>query len=393
MKKSDLEIKKTEISRELVAIRDLMKTENRVLTEDEVAKVTDLKRDLANVDASLALADDDDSLQRNVATVVTPEPAKNTKPKTSLDLVRDLANSKGEVPEHIKEINRNVAAGVDTQGVFISRFNYGTNGDDFSPKKVAGLTVTESPVSPALYTKMGLTTYPSLNGGTQKLPFMSTILAEEVAEGVGITPISPTTNHVELTPSRVGVQISVSREGLGTYNQATWDGVMKNVLEAIDRKITAKVYAAAYAGATTVTAANAFTKAAFDLLEGSVPVDGKYLMSRASFFSAKSVAIDVGSGKFLANRVSQDFGETYEGSEIFHSGLFTDASTTKYVIYGALSQIAIGFWGQDAYELIIDPFTNALKGELLITVSKLVDIKIPDAATAFVKSADLDPTS
>jgi len=391
MKKSDLEIKKSGIAESLLAIRELAKTEDRVLNGEEVTKVTELTRDLTNLEASIVLEDQADELARNLNP--TKEPIVEKKVKTSLELVRDLANAKGQLPDHIQEINREVAAGIASEGVFISRFDYASDGANMSPKRVSGLTITESPVSPALWEDMGLTVYPSLTGGTQKLPYMSTILAEEVAEGVGITQQDPSTNHVELTPSRVGVQISVTREGLQTYNQATWDGVMKNVLESIDRKITAKVYAKAYAGATIVAAVTTFTKANFDTLEGSVPVDGKYMMSRKSFFTAKAVVIDSGSGKFLANRVSQDYGETYEGTPIFHSGLFVDASKTKYVVYGAMKQIAIGFWGNDAYELIVDPFTNALKGELLITVSKLVDIEIPDVAIAFVKSADLDPTS
>ena len=394
MKKSDLEIKKDGISKELLAIRDLSGEENRVLNAEEVTKVDELTRDLGSVEASIKLEDEADALARNLKKEVKKEEVKVER-KLGLDLVRDLVDNAGRQTPEIIASNKEVARGVDTQGIFISRagFTDGTDGANFSPIGVSGLTITESPVTPPLYKQMGLTTYPSLAGGTQKLPYMSTITAEQVAEGVDITQTAASSSSVELSPVRVGVQIQVSREGLATFNQATWDGVMKNVLQSIDRKITAKVYAAAYAGATTVAAATSFSKANFDLLEAAVPVDGKYLMSRASFFSAKSVKLDTGSGRFLANRVSQDLGETYEGTPIFHSGLFSDASKTKYVVYGAMENIAIGFWGDDAYEIIVDPYTNALGGELLITVSKLVDVKIPDAATAFAKSADLDPTS
>lgn len=390
MKVSDLKIKKSEISEELKVLRGLIDSENRPLTEEESTKVTELTRDLSSVESSISLIEKDEELSRSV---VVEQPEVKKEMKNSLELVRHLADNNGQQSPEILDVNRELGEKIATQGVFISRnYSYGTNGVDLSPTRVGDLTVTEAAVSPKLWDRMGCTVYNGLKGGTQKLPFMSTMLAEEVAEKAGITRNTTGTSHVELTPVRVGIQIEVTREGLGSYSQSTWDGVMANVMKAIDRKITAKVYAAAFAGATAV-AGVALDKDGFDDLEGSVPVDGIYMMNRKTFYEAKGVAIDTGSGKFLAMRESQDFGRTYEGTPIFHSGLFSDAANTKYVVYGVAGNIAIGFWGNDAYEVIVDPYTKADAGTLVITVSKLTDIKIPDAAVAFVKSPDLDPAA
>jgi hypothetical protein len=149
------------------------------------------------------------------------------------------------------------------------------------------------------------------------------------------------------------------------------------------------IYTAVLAGATEV-AAGAFTKVGFDALEGSVPTDGNYMMARSSFFEAKSVPIDAGSGKFLATKQGQDYGETYEGTPIFHSSNFVDGAGLQYICYGVASNIALGFWGNDSYEIIVDPLTKAAKGTLVITISKIVDVKIPNVAVAWSRSADLD---
>ena len=201
--------------------------------------------------------------------------------------------------------NQELGSGIASMGVFVERnYSFGTNGDDMSPVKVTGLNVLEG--NPALWSQLGATIYSDLKGSTQVLPFMDAFAGQAVNEKGSIVRDQTAPSSVQLVPSRVGIQIEVTREGLATFSEGTWNGVMQNAYKAIDRKITGKVYAAVVAGATEVAAADGLTKTDFDLLEGSVPVDGIYMMNRSTFFQAKGVDIAVaGSGKFLVSRLDK----------------------------------------------------------------------------------------
>jgi hypothetical protein len=370
---------------EFLVIRGLVAKSETGTTDEQRTEMQAITRSLENIKADITLAEQELAISRNIPTVVAPQPVEKTE-MNSLQAIRALSTS-GLTPD-LAARNKELAEGVISQGVFAKRnYSYGTNGADISPSMVQGLNILEGRTD--IYRQCGATIYPDLKGSTQRLPFMDAFAGQVVAEKGTITRDQTSPSSVELVPQRVGIQIEVTREGLDTFNQTTWDGILANAGKAIDRKLSAMTYTAILAGATAV-ATGAITKVGFDALEASVPVDGVYFMARKTFYEAKGVPIDAGSGKFLAQRNGQDIGETYEGVPIFHSGLFADGAAQQYVTYGVPSNIAIGFWGNDAYELIVDPFTKAADGTLVVTISRIADIKIPNVARAFSKSPDLD---
>lgn len=372
---------------ELVAIRSLMVKEDRQMNEDEAANVEEITRSISEFDKNIELAEQAEVIERSVENVIDNNQNQDNE-MNSLELVRSLAQD-GQKSEAVGANNAKIAENVATQGVFVTRnYSHATNGGDMSPTRVQGLNVLEG--KSAIWAQCGATLYTGLKGGTQKLPFMDAFAGQLVAEKGAIARDETAPAHVELTPERYGIQIEVTREGLTTYSQTTWNGVLDNASKAIDRKISATMYSRILAGATE-EAAGAISKAGFDALEGAVPVDGAYFMARKTFFESKGEVIGgTGSGRFLTNRVGQDRGETYEGTPIFHSGLFEDGANQQYVVYGVTDNIALGFWGDDAYEIIVDPYTKAASGVLVITISRIADIKIPNVAKAFAKSPDLD---
>jgi hypothetical protein len=390
MKLSDLLQEQAQLQESVLAVRSLMETENRLMNEDETKQIEEVTRKLAELEVNIAAIKTAEEIARSAKPIEVVKPNEQNKVEMkSLELVRELANA-GRQTDNVIKRNSELGEGIASMGVFVERnYSFGTNGANLSPVQVGSLNVLEG--TPDLYAQLGATIFGDLKGSTQVLPFMDAFAGQAVAEKGTITRDTTATNSVTLSPARVGIQIEVTREGLATFSEGTWNGVLQNAYKAIDRKITANVYAAVLAGATEVAAATALDKASFDLLEAAVPVDGIYMMRRPTFFGAKGVKIDTGSGLFLAQRVGQDKGQTYEGTPIFHSGYFVDGANKKYVFYGVPGNIAIGFWGQDAYEVIVDHLTKAADGKLVITISKIVDVKIPNVAKAFVRTVDLDP--
>lgn len=378
---------KAENTKKVLAIRSAVSGEGATLNDEQRKEVSALLAKNENLTVDIQLAEQEIEMKRSlVVGQVKPEEKKEL---NSLEAVRSLVKN-GMTPDLVAR-NTELAAGVESQGVFAKRdYSHGTNGGDISPVGVKGLNILEG--KSALYAACGATIYRDLKGSTQKLPFMDAFIGQVVAEKGTINRDTTSPTHVELVPRRFGIQIEVTREGLSTFNQATWDDILRNAGKAIDKKISIEMYTQILAGATEVAGAG-LDKDGFDELEGEVPVDGSYFMHRKTFYTAKGVKVDAGSGQFLVSRKGTDMGETYEGTPVFHSGLFSDGANQRYVTYGVPSNIAIGFWGSDAYELIVDPYTKAAEGTLVITISRIADIKIPNVATAFVKTADLNPAA
>jgi hypothetical protein len=122
-----------------------------------------------------------------------------------------------------------------------------------------------------------------------------------------------------------------------------------------------------------------------------VELDGAFLANRATFFEAKGQPIDAGSGRFLVERagdVKVGRGVSYDGTPFWYSNLFEDGVDQKYVVYGDTSKIFVADYGM--VEVIIDKYTQAAAGKVIITVNKLADVALKNPA-AFAKTPDLDP--
>lgn len=240
-----------------------------------------------------------------------------------------------------------------------------------------------------LWAEMGMTVLPGLKGQL-KLGKKTPDVAEKVGEETAITQQGAVPTHVIMAAERFGITQNFTKELLAQENPAVAAAIVGDMVTGCDRAITAEAYAVALAAATEV-AAGAITKAGFDALMGAVDIDGAFAMDRASFFAAKGVKIDTGSGRFLTTLGAMNgVGVTYDGVKSLYSTLFADGANQQYIVYGGWKEMYLGFWG--ALEILINPFTYQKEGEIEITVNKLADVKSRNDS-AFVKSPDLDPVT
>ncbi len=238
-----------------------------------------------------------------------------------------------------------------------------------------------------IWQKMGVDYNPNAKG-MYILPFQDPIIGEKLAELAPATGDVVTPDGNVIKANRFTVQKKVTLETIANADDAYMADLIAEMEKGCDRKISAEVYAKVLAGATEV-AGGAITKPGFDLLQAGAEIEGEgsYLGSRKTFFEAKGVAVDAGSGVFLTSLVEADKGATYEGSPFFYSPLFEDGVKQKYVAYGDLSYIHIADYGMS--EVIIDKVTLAGKGQIVLTVNKLADVALLNP-NAFAKSPDLD---
>jgi len=237
-----------------------------------------------------------------------------------------------------------------------------------------------------LYNQMRLT-IKNNHAGAIKLGKKTHDVAGKYAESTEIVAESNVPSFVTMVPSRYGITDSFTKELLAQENPAVQAAIVADMIKGCDRKLTADVYAVALAAAGEV-AAGAITEAGFNAMAAAVDMDGAFAMDRGSFFAAKGLAIDSGSGLRLAkNGPRNGLGVCHDGVPLYYSNLFDDGAAKQYIIYGAWAELWLGFWG--GLEILIDPYTRGRFGEIVMTVNKLA-CPIVRNSGAFKKSPDLD---
>lgn len=396
MKRSEqLKIKRTERIERMQAILDGAKEgENtRALNDTEKTEYDTIKREVIDLDTQITEAEfvearssQEPQLSNSRSFNIGGKADKTYNVSKAIRQFADGGASKldGLEAEQHQELSR----GVKSNGLLIP-YNQRAVAD--TTTNAANIDVVIAPGisiigKEPLFQSMGCTIMPGLQGSF-KLAKKAADVAGEYAEKAKITAKPGVPTYVTMSPSRIGVTETWDKELLVQENPQVHAAMIADMVKGVDRKITAKTYAVALAAAGEV-AAGALTVAGFNALMAAVDTDGAFAMTRASFFDAKAVKVDDGSGKFLTALTGKNgIGLTYDGANAFYSTLFDDGAAKKYALYGAWAEIFIGMWG--ALEMLFDPFTLQEEGQIRTTVNKLTNIVCRNDG-AFKKSPDLD---
>jgi len=432
----------------------LAQDEKRELTEDEVTKVDGLKEEVRNLDEQIETAEKAETVEREAkeaaekleAEQEAERQAKEVSDKEAADeaerqakeladkeadeaLVVERAAKEQEIADlkqklttereakealEVLETERNLQIekdktmeknplmealrgqleqGAQAQTITVERA--AVDGDtsvmgDVIPKGVSKLDILgKDPI----YLQMGVDHLTGVKG-TYTLPFQDPIIGAKLAELAGATGDVVTPNGVLISPNRYTVTKAFTVETLASATDDFFNKVLSDMVKGCDRAITKDVYVKALAGATEVAAGDV-TKDGFDALMAGAEIEygGAFLSNRATFFEAKGVKIDSGSGRFLVETVAGNAlgkGTVYDGTDYWYSLLFEDGANQQYVVYGDVSRIHVADYGM--LEIIVDKFTLATTGKIVITINKIADVALLNPA-AFTKSADLNPVT
>ena len=386
---------------------DLAKTEKRELTDDESKQVDVLKAERSDIEIKLKDIDTAERAEVEAKELKAKEEAEADSKRTKDELEsvkRDLAEANEKLTNkrenEMIENKNSLVASVREQlaspngGTIIAQ-RAAADGDTTAmaegiPQYVAPLDIHGKE---PMWETMGVSRLTGLKG-TINLPYQDPMIGEKLAELVSVTGDTTSPSGNLITPKRYSEQKTFTLETLNSVEDGFIDSILNDMIKACNRAITAEVYSHAFAGATTVTAADDYDKDSLDLLMAGAEVDGDgaFMSERKVFFLLKSAHIDAGSGRFIAEKVGVNGkGELYDGSSHFYSTLFTDAVNTDYIVYGDLSKIVVAEFGNGKVEVIVDKYTLAGDGQVKITVNKIADVALLNPV--FTKTADLDPTT
>ena len=366
-KLKELEIQNKEPKQSLKEAESKVEELKRSIDDDSENK--ELKKHLENKENAV------EELKRNL----------EVKEEEVEELKRNIEKFKNSNTMHyIEEIKRALNGGEKATIVIVRNASkegavIGLNGN--ITKEVSSLDIMgKEPV----WKKLGVDYLPNCQG-TFTLPFDVPLTAEELKEIAAVTPVDFDLQGNLVSAKRFSIQRKFSVETLANANPENIDALLADMYKGVDRKLSEKVFAIAEAGATEIKEVTAVGEDSFDSLSGTIDTENEisFLMARSLFYSNKNAKLDAGSGLHVMKKEGE-FGKTWEGDNVFFSTLFP---TANKVVAGDMKKILVADYNKT--EVIVDPYTLAGKGQVIITVIGLYGVALRNP-NAFTKSAAID---
>ncbi|MFW5890585.1 MAG: phage major capsid protein [bacterium] len=366
MKINELKQERSSKIEEMNNLLNEVQEAKRDLNEDETQKWENLRKEVETIDSKIEKLEKQEELNRSIVENNTElnenernTEMKETKKRTLQDVISErMSNNRIEdfriTTRDMTTDNASGAIAVDVQGLSV----------------IGKQTMKEKLQS------LGFKYMSNLNNDV-KLPYMSPIVAGNQSSGY---TNSESLGSVTLSADVFSVTETFDKKLLASGNEAVINEIIEEMIKGTERKMESKLYDVAISEATEVSEATEINLDNMQTLESQLDADGVYLMPRSLFFTAKNVKLDDGSGKFLFSKVSNEQGESFEGTPALYSNLFDGSQ----IVYTAPESIVVGDWSE--YEVTFDTFSRAQQNEVKVTVSKIANVVSRNPAGA-VKTA------
>lgn len=258
---------------------------------------------------------------------------------------------------------------------------------DFTGFTDADLTGTQTtPLVPALAKRMGLKGYRAINGLHSNI----SIPVETTRVQVGAKDIcapaddsNPEFTNVTLSPNKITGSVLICKQMLANTNSDVEayiiDALLKEITYQIEAMMLGKV---ATAAATEINYAsiNAITWQDILAMEAAL---GGYMLNSTSFVMSPAARAALKATPKAENTIA---GFICEGNEV--NGYRVDVSGVvgnDNIYLGDWSELVLATWGvgggDGGIEILVDPFSYARAGSILVVASALVDAAVvqPDA--------------
>lgn len=258
---------------------------------------------------------------------------------------------------------------------------------DFTGFTDADLTSTQTtPLVPALAKRMGLKGYRAINGLHSNI----SIPVETTRVQVGAKDIcapaddsNPEFTNVTLSPNKITGSVLICKQMLANTNSDVEayiiDALLKEITYQIEAMMLGKV---ATAAATEINYAsiNAITWQDILAMEAAL---GGYMLNSTSFVMSPAARAALKATPKAENTIA---GFICEGNEV--NGYRVDVSGVvgnDNIYLGDWSELVLATWGvgggDGGIEILVDPFSYARAGSILVVASALVDAAVvqPDA--------------
>jgi HK97 family phage major capsid protein len=241
-----------------------------------------------------------------------------------------------------------------------------TTDTDMINKTVApGIDILTSPGEAFLRT-LGVTFYPGLTGN-YAVPSMAQDTATFPGEDTTAVTADMAPDSLVLASRRVTHFQSISKETLAQTNAGIYADIVQNLVNGIWNAVTNDVFDTLETDAATQGGTIAGSTLAYaDIVNMEASIGGLNIGAGA-YVTTPAVK------GFLKQNVETTYGEAiWNDNEMNgYPAYGVPAANSQSLYFGDFSRMAVGQWG--GIELIVDPYTEAKLGNIIVTAVALVD--------------------
>lgn len=339
-------------------------TANETLTPELREQWNGFDTEIRSIDDEIALLERQEAL--NAANAKPIKPEDNTSVSTEFrDWLRNAVENNGSNKFELR------AEPIVTT----------TNSDIINKTVADSVDILTSPGEAFLKT-LGITMYPNLVGN-----FTVPSMAEHTAGFVNETSTGGNANmaHEDLTLAarRVTSKQTITRETLAQTNPAIYASIVQNLYNGIWNAVTNDVFDQIDTDAATRITSTGTTATYQNILNLEASIGG------LSIGSGAYVTTPTGKAFFKGLDVGSDgIKYAWNGNDMNgYPAYGVPAANSNKVYFGDFSKVAVGQWG--GIEIIVDPYTQAADGEIVLTAVGLFDSGVINTRGLAILNASL----
>lgn len=340
--------------------------EGRAKNEEETVKFNSLEVEVDNLDAAIREYDLQEELNKRDTTI---EVEVRTEEKREISVeFRDWLKSAVENGQ--KATFRADPIITTTQTGIIN-------------KSVANsVDILTSPAE-AWLKQLGVTFYPGLTGNFV-VPSMAENTAKFMLESSTAESANMAHDALTLAARRVTHKQAISRETLAQTNPAIYASILQNLYNGVWNAVTNDVFDQLETDAATqetTTTAAGLAYADIVKMEASI---GGLSIGNAAYVTTPTIKAYLKQKALLGtdNGPAWALDNTLNGYPAYGA----PAANANSIYFGDWSKVAVGQW--DSLEIVIDPYTEAAKGNIVLTIIGLFDTGVTNKR-AFVWDNDV----
>lgn len=233
-------------------------------------------------------------------------------------------------------------------------------------KQVApGIDILTSPAE-AFLRNLGVTFFPDLTGN-----FVVPAMAEDTgvfyAEDTSAASASMTPASITLAPRRVSHSQAISKETLKQTSPGVYNGIVQNLFNGLWNCVTNDLFDQMSVDCASTREGRTGTSLSWtDMVNMEASLGGLNLISPA-YVTTPAVKSYLSTTARMTNQ-----GPIFENGKInSYPAYGVPAANTKKITFADWSKSCVGQWGP--IEIIVDPYTDAKKGLINLTIVGLFD--------------------
>lgn len=385
MNKIEIRDKQATLKDEAIEIINKAKSEIRELTEDELNTISKIKEQINALNQQL------EEIEKEMFAESADK--TNTKNKRSMNFsliksIRDISNNKQLDNASQAVINAGAEemrkAGLSYGGQIqipvaelrANEVTVSSEGEDVV--ETTFTNILEPLRAKNVLVKAGAKLMTGLVGDVQ-IPIMNPSQVGWAGEIEEAADANVSFSNVKLSPKRLTAYVDISKQFLAQDSLDAEAMIKNDLLNAINTKIESTILSADEGSATKpagLFSTDEYSETALadfgDICEFEAKVDNANVMGECAYIvgnKAKALLRNMAKST-KSTELVMEHGEI-DGTPVYNT---SNVSSTANVAYGDWSNLVIGQWG--GIDLTVDPFSQATKGCVRVTVNFYVDVKV-----------------